>query len=222
MSKLRLVSFDVCPYVQRAAIVLENRGVPYEIEYIDLSNKPAWFLEISPLGKVPLLQVDGHVLFESAVIAEYLDETTGGALLPSDPLPRAVQRMWSEFISAALVDVWKLSVAADEEAGAGHAAALRSKLERLEGVIAGPYFAGTELSLADAAAAPLLQRMTWCEELAPQLGMFTGLAKVSAWRDALVERPDVLAAAVPDLRERFLGYSKRGSGGVPGWLGGLA
>ena len=56
------------------AITLEYKGIDYDIEYIDLANPPEWFLAISPLKKVPLLIVDGTVIFESAVINEYIDE----------------------------------------------------------------------------------------------------------------------------------------------------
>ncbi|MGO8654936.1 glutathione S-transferase family protein, partial [Rhizobium ruizarguesonis] len=90
MSKLTLVSHHLCPYVQRAAIALLEKGVPFERINIDLADKPDWFLQISPLGKVPLLRIeeeDGSeaVLFESSVICEYLEETQPGvALHPKD------------------------------------------------------------------------------------------------------------------------------------------
>ena len=101
MQKLTLISHHLCPYVQRAAISLFEKGVPFERVYIDLANKPDWFLEISPLGKVPVLKVEHEVgsesvIFESAVILEYLDET-----LPN-PLERARHRGWIEYGSAIL------------------------------------------------------------------------------------------------------------------------
>jgi glutathione S-transferase len=68
------------PYVQRAVIALAEKGVLFERVYIDLANEPNWFLAISPFGKVPLLQVDDGVIFESAVILEYLEETQGNPL----------------------------------------------------------------------------------------------------------------------------------------------
>lgn len=70
-----LVSHVLCPYLQRAAIVLAEKGVPFERRDVDLANKPDWFLRLSPTGKTPMLLVDGHALFESAAICEYLDET---------------------------------------------------------------------------------------------------------------------------------------------------
>jgi len=116
---LTLVSHHLCPYVQRAAIALAEKGVPFERRYIDLSAKPDWFLAISPLGKVPLLvvnQADGTqaVLFESAVICEYLEETQPGSTLhPADPLKRARHRGWMEFGSSILSDLWGFETARD-------------------------------------------------------------------------------------------------------------
>ena len=68
---LELVSFKLCPFVQRAVITLLQLRVPYRIQYIDLDAPPEWFLRISPFGKVPVLIVDHRtVLFESAVIID--------------------------------------------------------------------------------------------------------------------------------------------------------
>ena len=75
MARLTLVSHELCPYVQRAAIALDEKGVAFERVNVDLAVKPDWFLAISPLGKVPLLKVGDAVIFESAVILEYLEET---------------------------------------------------------------------------------------------------------------------------------------------------
>jgi glutathione S-transferase len=72
---LHLISHALCPYVQRAAISLTEKGVTFERTDIDLSNKPDWFLAISPLGKTPVLVVDGTPIFESAVILEYLEDS---------------------------------------------------------------------------------------------------------------------------------------------------
>jgi glutathione S-transferase len=91
---LTLVSFDLCPYVQRAAIVLAEKGVPFERIDVDLGNKPGWFKAISPLGKVPLLKVGDEVLFESSVIVEYLEETAGPAPARGMALQRRVGALY--------------------------------------------------------------------------------------------------------------------------------
>src|SRR5260370_39029985 len=95
----------LCPYVQRAVIALSEKGVAFERIDIDLANKPAWFLAISPLGKTPVLQVGDTAIFESAVILEYLEETEPKPLHPADPLSRAEHRSWIEFGSAVLSDI---------------------------------------------------------------------------------------------------------------------
>src|SRR5687768_16715354 len=97
-----LVSHALCPYVQRAAIVLAEKRVPFERVTIDLADKPAWFTAVSPMGKVPLLRVGDAVLFESAAICEYLEDTTAPALHPADPVERARHRAWMEFGSNVL------------------------------------------------------------------------------------------------------------------------
>ena len=129
---LTLVSFDLCPYVQRAAIVLAEKGVPFARRDVDLAAKPDWFTAMSPLGKVPLLQVGDEVLFESAVIVEYLEDTQEPALHPADPLIRARHRAWMEMGSSILADLWTIETTPDRAAFEARAASLRTKFQRLE------------------------------------------------------------------------------------------
>ncbi len=164
-TKLTLISFPTCPYVQRAVIALKEKGVPFEVVYIDLANKPDWFLAISPLGKVPVLKVerDGQepaIVFESAVILEYLEETAAGARLhPEDALERAQHRSWIEFGSQLLGDLWKFGAAKDNVELAAARQSLLTKLERLETVISGPFFAGDRFSLVDTVFAPAFRQL---------------------------------------------------------------
>lgn len=222
MPTFKLISSATCPFVQRSAITLEYKHVPYEIEFIDLNDKPRWFLEISPTGKVPVLVVrDGEreiILFESAVINEYLDEITEGSLLPRDPLLRARHRAMIEFASSAITDSWKMGVAESREEALVHAATLQAKLARFEAEMIGPFFTGEQLSLVDTAAIPLLLRTTWTIEPAPELAVFDGLPKVRAWYDAAIELEAVGRSAVSNVRELYREYlvNRRGS-----WVGSL-
>ena len=90
---LKLISHKLCPYVQRAVIALNEKGVAFERIDIDLANKPAWFLQISPLGKTPVLLVGEVAIFESAVILEYLEETQAGPLHPEGACSRRASRL---------------------------------------------------------------------------------------------------------------------------------
>jgi glutathione S-transferase len=209
MSKLTLISFPTCPYVQRAVIALKEKGVDFEVVYIDLANKPDWFLDISPLGKVPVLKVEREgkelaIVFESAVILEYLEETVGGTRLhPVDALERAQHRSWIEFGSQVLGDLWRLSAAKDEAELDAARQALAGKLQRLETIVVGPFFAGSDFSLVDAVFAPAFRQLDALETVV-QTGLTADLPKLDAWRKSLAARPSVKEAAPADFTDLYL------------------
>ncbi|MFZ5617671.1 MAG: glutathione S-transferase family protein [Pseudomonadota bacterium] len=211
-AKLTLVSHHLCPYVQRAAIALTEKSVPFERRYVDLSAKPDWFLAISPLGKVPLLIVahsEGTetVLFESAAICEYLEETQAGVPLhPADPLTRARRRAWMEFGSSILSDLWGFETATDAETYESKLRALIDKFGRVEAELGeGPFFAGERFSLVDAAFAPIFRYFDVFDAIA-ETGVFADTSKVLAWRAALRERPSVAGAVAADYAVRLRSF----------------
>jgi glutathione S-transferase len=209
---LELVSHALCPYVQRAVIALAEKGLPFRRTTVDLADRPAWFTAISPLGKVPLLRADGAVIFESAVILEYLEDTRAPALHPASPIARARHRAWIEFGSAVLNDIGAFYGASDEAAMQQRLAALRQKFARVEAELgAGPYFAGAAFSLVDAAFGPVFRYWEVFDRIA-DFGVFDGLPKVQAWRRALAERPSVQGAVGADYATRLWRFvQQRGS-----------
>jgi glutathione S-transferase len=196
-----LVSHALCPYVQRAAIVLAEKGVPFERRDIDLSNKPGWFLEVSPLGKTPVLLVDGEAIFESAVICEYLEDTTLPRLHPANALQRAQHRSWMEFGSALLNLIAAFYNAPDEPSLLARAAEIRSRLRQVEAALGeGPYFAGAAFSLVDAVFGPVWRYFEAFDAIG-EFGFRDGLPKVQRWRQVLAARPSVADAVRPDYME---------------------
>jgi glutathione S-transferase len=194
MNSIELVSHELCPFVQRAVIALTEKGVPFTRTNIDLDDRPQWFKDISPLGKVPLLRVQGEVIFESAVLLEYLDETHTPALHPSDPIARAKHRAWIEYSSSLLMDNYAFLLAPDAASMLAQRDVIRAKIERLEPVLAaGPYFAGSAFSLVDAAFAPFFGYWDVFERIG-DFGVFEQSPKVRAWRRALAQRASVRAA----------------------------
>lgn len=190
-NKLKLISHKLCPYVQRAVIALTEKGVAFERVDIDLSNKPDWFLAVSPLGKTPVLQVGDKAIFESAVILEYLEETQSNPLHPVDPLARADHRAWIEFSSAVLGDIWGLETTKDEAIFRGKAAAVEQKFARLEQRLVGqPWFDGEKFSLVDAVFAPAFRYFDVIDQVG-DFGVFTGKPKIERWRKSLAQRPSV-------------------------------
>lgn len=198
--RFTLVSHVLCPYVQRAAIVLMEKGVAFERMDVDLANKPDWFLACSPLGKTPVLLVDGEPVFESAVICEYLDETLEPRMHPAAPLERAQQRAWMEFGSALLNAIGGFYNACDEGTLASQAVLIRSRLEQVEAQLGeGPFFAGPRFGLVDAVFGPVFRYFDAFDEVAG-FRLVDGLPKTSAWRSALAARPSVRDAVHPEYR----------------------
>ncbi|AYM14300.1 glutathione S-transferase family protein [Agrobacterium tumefaciens] len=208
-TKLTLISHPLCPFVQRAAIVLLEKGVAFERIDVDLADKPDWFLALSPTGKVPLLKVERQdgidaVLFESMAICEYLEETQGGGkLYPEDTLARARQRAWIEYGTATLADAWQFLNARDRATADARRVAFRARLLKLEEVLEeGPYFAGSKFSMVDAVFAPLFRYFGLIHPAVMQT-IFQGLPRVTRWREALALRASVVAAVSQDYGQRF-------------------
>ncbi|MEO5771699.1 MAG: glutathione S-transferase family protein [Burkholderiaceae bacterium] len=194
---LTLVSHKLCPYVQRAAIVLAEKGIAFERVDIDLARKPDWFLEVSPLGKTPVLLVDGQPIFESAVICEYLDETALPRLHPQDALERARHRGWMEFGSAVLNAISGFYNAPDDEALLTKVADIRSRFEQIEAELTqGPYFGGERFTMVDAVFGPVFRYFDVFEQF-EDCGFFARTPRVRAWRAALAARASVKGAASP-------------------------
>lgn len=207
-----LVSFDLCPYAQRIAIILAEKRVAHERVDIDLADKPDWFRAISPLGKVPLLRVGDAVLFESNVITEFLEETEANPLHPAEPLARAEHRAWVEFGSSILADIYAVETQKDAKLFDAKRATLREKFARVEAALGeGPYFAGVDFSVVDATFATIFRYFEVFDRIA-DLGILNGLPKLAAWRAALAARPSVRGAVVADFHDRLHAFLRRADG----------
>lgn len=209
---LHLISFKTCPFVQRAVITLKHKNIDFDITYIDLAEPPDWFLEMSPLGKVPVLKVDDEILFESAVINEYLDEITGGELQPKDPLARAKNRAWIEFASNMLGNLYMMKMSKDEESYNKYRDLLVSQLHRVEKRLGdGPWFNGEEFSLADTAFAPLFRQNSVAGGKLSVLDPQT-MPRVNAWAERLLALPEVRDSVVDEFEDLYLAaMEKNGS-----------
>ena len=209
MAKYLLVSFKTCPWVQRAAIVLREKGVDFELRHIDRDNRPAWFLAISPHKKVPVLSIDdGKVsLFESNAIAEYLDETITPRLHPDDPVRRAVNRAWTDFVPTFSEMLTGQAYADDEAEYKNDIAKIPQAFDKLERALKGqspqgPFFNGEKYALVDAAYAPFLQRYYYLDRIKP-LGVIEQFPRVQAWAQALIKRPSTHSFAETEFEQLY-------------------
>ncbi len=213
---LHLISFDLCPFVQRSVITLKYKQAPFEVTYIDLADPPDWFREQSPLGKVPILKVDHDtVLFESAVINEYIDAITPPSLMPDTPLQQARTRAWIEYLGEQTMTQYRWMTAADEEAFEMERHAASRGLERLERELAAdPLLTGHAFTLIDATLAPILLRYgliddidnPWEPEAFPRL----------AARWEMLRDMDAVSTSVPgDFAARLAAYLRAQKGFAP-------
>ncbi len=207
-TKLELVSFKVCPFVQRSVIALNLKGVEYTLTHINPQDTPDWFKEVSPLGKVPVLLVDGKPLFESAVILEYLEEIYPPQLHPADPFEKAQHRSWIEFCSELIMRQFRMLTAKDEAAHNEARESLQQGLQRLESAIdaEGPFFSGKAMKLVDTVYAPLFMRLSLARKLA---GLELALsARLQTWSDTLLELEAVKTSVVEDFETVFMNFLK--------------
>lgn len=201
--KLTLISHPICPYMQRVAIALAEKGARFERVYVDPASKRDWFSAISQLGKAPVLMVGEVPLFESAAILEYLEDTLPRPLHPTDPLRRAEHRAWIEFGSSVLDGIRGFCTAANAATFAATVAGLKDKLGQLEQrTAAAPFFDGEHFSLVDAVFGPVFRHFDVFDRIA-DFGVLNDKPKLGAWRRALAQRPSVQGAVTCDYRARL-------------------
>lgn len=204
MARIELYSFEGCPYAQRSRMTLLEKGLEFGLTEIDLFNRPAWFRDVSPYGKVPVLRHEGATIYESAIINQYLDEMfPAPPLMPGSPALRAQARIWMDYCETRfLVATHKLMSEAGEPAKrAANAGKLTEVLqfiehEGLRKLGDGPYFFGTDVSLVDLQFSPFFERFGTYE----QLGGATWPAdctRLRGWFEAMQGRASYQATACP-------------------------
>jgi glutathione S-transferase len=154
---------------------------------VDLKNKPRDLLELNPYAKVPVLLDGDGVIYESAIINEYLEEKYPAMpLLPKDPLQRAKIRIWIDFLNSrihpAAHDI------AHENDPENARMRLKKHLETLDQAMAGRKFIVAEYSLADVTFIPFYTRR---ERYG--IAIDGGLPQLKRWGEELIARPAVAA-----------------------------
>ena len=209
----------ISPFVRKTLVCLIEKGVDYELNPVNPFPAPESHLKLSPLGKVPLLLINGEkgntavgepvVLFESAVISEYIDTVTGGGLLSAEPLQRAHQRAWIEYASSLVGNIAQLYNANNTRDYYAALDLLGQKWQRLEDNLpSGPYFTGETFSLVDAAFAPALRYLDVFESLT-QKQFLNAYPKVENWRFSLSKRRSVQQAVSSDYNDALLRFLAR-------------
>ena len=200
--KLELISFKLCPFVQRAIIILKKQKIDYDITFINPMDPPDWFKAISPTGQVPLLKADDEVIFESSVISEFANDISENDLHPSDAIQKAKNRAWIQFSSGMFDDLFNL-VTGDEETYTKAKESLFEKLAKVE-VVKGTdtFFNGADFAMIDAAFAPIFMRLAWINEFTDNAISINEFSNLSAWSEAILvvdEVKDSVSEGIDDV-----------------------
>ncbi|MFW9260707.1 glutathione S-transferase family protein [Nostoc sp. CALU 546] len=202
MAEIKIYSAVVCPYAHRSRLVLQEKGIEFDLIEINLQNKPEGFTDISPYGKVPALVHNNHRVWESAVINEYLNEVfPNPPLLPSSSIAKAQARIWIDFANTRFVPAFStLLRSPDIQQQEAAKQELYKHLEFIEneafGKLSGdgPYWFGESVSLVDFTFYPWFER--WAA-----LKHHRGFAlpeeftRLRQWKKALKQRDSVVAIA---------------------------
>lgn len=204
---MKVVSFKICPFVQRLIGVLELKHVDYEVEYISLMDKPDWFLQASPHGKVPILIEDRGVLFESGPICEYVDETCGEFRLhPADPFDKARHRAWIELAVRHYLAQCSTQRSPTEDQLEANRPKLSRAFSKIEVAITEqPYFSGEKPSMVDAAWFVILHRAHIIEQCTG-VDFLDGFPKTKQWQQELLRLEALLKSAPEGFIEEFVNF----------------
>ncbi len=164
-----LYSGSTCLFSHRCRFVLYEKGMDFEINDIDLLDKPKEITSMNPYGEVPVLVERELTLYESNIINEFIDERfPHPQLMPTDPALRAKARLLLfNFEREIFLHVDNLENGS-EEIQQSTRALVKDKLTQLTPIIAkSKFMLGDEFSMIDAALAPLLWRLDYYQILLP-------------------------------------------------------
>lgn len=201
---IKLYGFRICPYVERINILINEHKLNIPKEEINIRNKPSWFAEQVPSGKVPALVVNDRVIFESTVILDYLDAfSQNKSLYPEDLLLKHYSKSWIEFGSQIITDNYNLILARDYATLNNQKKMVENKLFILQKEIQhSPFFFGQDFTMLDLTYAPLFKRMD-CLSRLYQVDLLSDFPLISSWAAHILKRDSVKNAFASNFEEEF-------------------
>ncbi|MBL8642719.1 MAG: glutathione S-transferase family protein [Rhodospirillaceae bacterium] len=204
MAEVELFSYEACPYAQRTRMALIEKGIAFTLTEVDLYNKPDWFKQLSPYGKVPLLRHNDNLVYESRIINEYLEDAfPDRPLMPQGAAARGKARIWIDYCDSYLMPALHKMIADRREpakqAENRKAVAEKFRFMETEGLRKlgnGPYWLGTDVSLVDLQFMPFLERFP-CYETLWGAAIPEDCTRLKAWIAAMQARDSHKQTAKP-------------------------
>jgi len=215
----------ICPFAHRGWWAALEVGAPLANDpskyvHIDLGpNKPAWYKEnVNQYGTVPFLIHEGKPIYESNIVAEFLDEVYDGGLMPKNDAHgrAAIRLLMGQFGEKVVGKLYQLLMNRDAEKAAEKREAANTALEWAEEAYgshdaAGPYFLGERFSLADIVVLPFLDRFSATLQHYRDFDIFEGRPRLQAAYEAAKTRP-AFAQSSQDPQFYIRGYSRYANG----------
>ncbi len=204
---IKVVSFKICPFVQRVIASLEAKDILYEVEYISLKSKPDWFLKISPNGQVPVLITENQTpLFESDAIVEYIEEIYPPLEPSMSPEKRALNRAWSYLGVKNYLVQCSAQRSRDQETLTERSEKLSRAFSRIEETLRGTrFFNGNHLGMVDIAWLPLIHR-AWIIEKHSGYDFLKDFPKIKKWQQELMRTALHEKSVAEDFEEAFANF----------------
>lgn len=200
---MKLVGSLTSPYVRKVRVVLAERAIGHDFLEESAWNAGTTVPRYNPLNKVPALVIErGETLYDSAVIAEYLDGISGGMLIPAQPLARArVKR--GEALGDGLADAGITAfLERKREPSRQDEAWISRQLDKVNAAITTmasdlghkPFLGGNDMDLADIACGCAL---FWLEFRMPEIAWRDGYPNLRGWAERLEMRASFGATRPP-------------------------
>ena len=201
---IKLISYKLCPFVQRVTASLEIRNIKYEIQYISLKEKPKWFINMSPTNQVPILLTKNLVLFESSAISEYITDEYMELEKNISNEQKALDRAWSELATKNYMpQCGVMSVKTKnlflELVKKLENLFIKTEQKLLKNTL---FFKSNNLSNVDIAWLPFLHR-TFLINKYTNYNFFKDFPKMQAWQDNIIKTDILKKTVARDFEQLF-------------------
>ncbi len=198
LDKITVYSYRRCPFAMRVRIALHEKEIPFEVVEEDLKNFSQKLISLHPEAKVPVLVHANRVIYESAIITEYVNDLPSEqkSLMPEAAGEKAEVRLWTYWCNYHFkpdLDRYKYGTSRFTEAEClGAEERLRKHLEKIEDRLEkNPWLVGEGFSLAEVHLFPFVRQLS---RIQPTPHFLVGFQSVLKWRDQLSDRPSILKA----------------------------
>ncbi len=205
MSKLTIYGLTASTYVRTVRLLLEEIGVEYTVRSVNIfngENQSAEYLSKHPFGKVPTLEIDGELLYETAAITQYLDTVLAdGKYSPTEPLLQARMRQIMGIVDSYLYNpaigtivIQRLTDKIDEPKLQAAIPLAKKALEAIESIVTTDrYLLGSQITIADFYLIPLFVYLSQTPEF---VTITAQTPKLIAWWDRASQLPSIKKVCV--------------------------